>query len=616
MTSRPTIKINRISYLGPEKPAASIDFEAGLNIVCGSSETGKSFIVETIDFMLGGQSELRDLPERVGYDRIVMWITFSDSRKFTIRRSMQGGGYRWCTEHHDDLNDKDEALKPTHGDKDDNLSHRLLKLLDLNGRRLRKDKDSSTVSFTIRHLAHLSIVNETRIFDTLSPVLTRNRAVNTIEKAAFKLVLTGVDDSSLVAIKEARDTQSRIVASRNALAALIEDRQSRLPPAEEVEQKRDRLTGLQQRISTIGDDVAEDESRHVEASHRFRLLDRFVQSSRRRQSEIHGLRQRFDLLDQHYESDLIRLEAIAASGGLFGALHPGPCPFCGAPPDAQAHENACDVDPERIVAAARAEIRRIGVLRAGLVETKQQLITEGDQLRQRSDQAVNEQSLVSRRSQELANVLRERRRGIGDLDREAQQLRLELKDADVVSELKADLDKLDEAVADGEQRSGSGAATSLPTAETAEFAEELEQILRAWDFPQSDRVAWEDTRTDVTIGKRRRADQGKGLRAITCSAFLLALLKRCVEQTRPHLGLLVLDSPLLAYWKPEGKEDNLSGTHVDENFYRWTGKLSPNCQVIVIENRPLPDWTEDLAHVIRFPKNKNSGRYGLFPPVE
>jgi AAA domain len=222
MTSRLTIKISRISYLGPEKVAASIDFEAGLNIVCGSSETGKSFIVETIDFMLGGQSELRDLPERVGYDRVVMWVSFSNGQKFTIRRSMQGGGYRWRTGHHKDLSDTDETLRPTHGDKDDNLSHRLLKLLELNGRRLRKDKDSSTVSFTIRHLAHLSIVNETRIFDTLSPVLTRNRAVNTIEKAAFKLVLTGVDDSSLVAIKEARDTQTRIVANRNTLASLIE----------------------------------------------------------------------------------------------------------------------------------------------------------------------------------------------------------------------------------------------------------------------------------------------------------------------------------------------------------------------------------------------------------
>lgn len=613
--TRASLQINRLAYLGPDKPVAHVNFSSGLNIVCGASETGKSFIVDTIDFMFGGQRELRDLPERVGYDRIVMWIALSNGNKFTVQRSMQGGGYRWRVGHHDDLVSEDEALKPTHGDRDDNLSRRILGLLDLTDRRLRKDRDASTVSFTICNLAYLSVVDETRIFDTLSPVLTHNKVHNTIEKAAFKLVLTGVDDLALVAVKEARDTQAKLVTNRNALASVIEDRQAKLPSNDEIELTRQRLANLQSRISTIGDDVTEDEQRHAEVGHRFRLLDRFVQSSRRRQSEISGLLQRFDLLDQHYELDLGRLEAIAVSGAVFGALHPGPCPFCGAPPEAQAHESVCDVDPEKIVTAAKAEIERIGALRNGLVETKQRLIAEGDQLKDRSSQAVTEQSRVSRVSQEMATLLRERRRGIGDLDREAQQLRLQLKDADVVAELTAELAMFDGAITAGEQQSGAGASAGLPTAETTEFALELEEILRAWDFPGSDRVAWEDTKTDVIIGSRRRADQGKGLRAITCSAFLLALLKRCLDKARPHLGLLVLDLPLLAYWKPEGEEDNLSGTHVDEYFYRWAGTLPSNSQVIVIENRPLPDWASEVAHVVRFTKNKGSGRYGLFPPI-
>jgi hypothetical protein len=614
--TRPTLQINRLAYLGPEKQGANIAFSSGLNIICGASETGKSFIVDTIDFMLGGQSELRDLPERVGYDRIVAWFSLNDGTKLTVQRAMQGGGYRWRSGHHDALTSDDEALKPTHGDRDDNLSRRILGLLNLNDRRLRKDRDASTVAFSIRHLAYLSVVNETRIFDTLSPVLTHNKVNNTIEKAAFKFVLTGVDDSALVAVKEARETQTRLVTNRSALASLIDDRESRLLPDDEIEKIRGRLAELQQRITTIGDDVAGDEQRHAEASHRYRLLDRFVQSSRRRQSEIQGLLQRFDLLDQHYESDLGRLEAIAASGAVFGALHPGPCPFCGAPPEAQAHEYTCDVDPEKIVAAARAEIDRIGTLRAGLVETKQRLIAEGDQLTERSNIAADEQSEVSRRSQQLATVLRERRRGIGDLDREAQQLRLQLKDVDVITELRIELAKFDEVIAAGEQQTVTGVGSGLPTAETTDFAQELEEILRAWDFPGSDRVAWEEPKTDVIIGTRRRADQGKGLRAITCSAFLLALLNRCLAKARPHLGFLVLDSPLLAYWKPEGKEDNLAGTHVDDYFYRWTGKLPPNSQVIIIENRPLPEWVSDVAHVIHFTKNRNSGRYGLFPPIQ
>jgi hypothetical protein len=608
-----TLCINRLSYLGPNKPTVHVGLKPGLNIICGASETGKSFVVETIDFMLGGSSELRQLPERAGYDRAVIQITLSDDKKFTFQRSLDGGGFLWRVGHHDQLETTDEALKPTHNsDRDDNLSQRILSLLGWSDHRLRKDAQAATVSFTIRHLAYLSIVNETRIFDTASPVLSENKVSNTVEKSAFKFVLTGVDDSALVAVREARDSHARLVTHRNALAALIEERQAKLPPEEQIAQSRERLGRLQLRISSIGEDVVDDEQRHASASDRFRLLERFVQTSRRRKGEIDGLLQRFALLDQHYESDLSRLEAIAESGAVFKTLHPGPCPFCGAPPEAQVHERSCDVDPDQIAAAARAEIERIGVLRAGLVETKQRLSTEGQQISVRTDRAAEEQRQVFRQAQELAGILRERRRGIGDLDREAQQLRLQLKDTDVQEELKAELARMNEAVTTSEEQVTGTPRGALPPSETTEFAAEVEAILQAWDFPEAGRVAWEESRMDVTIGARRRGDQGKGLRAITCSAFLLGLLKRCLAKARPHLGLLVLDSPLLAYWKPEGQADDLRGTRVDECFYRWMDTLPPNNQVVVIENRPLPDWVSGVAHVIHFTKNRASDRYGLF----
>ena len=608
-----TLRIDRLSYLGPNKTPVHVDFKAGLNILCGASESGKSFVLETVDFMLGGGSELRELPERAGYDRVVMQISFSDGKDFTIQRALQGGAYLWRSGKHDKLEKSDETLKPSHDpDKEDNLSTRILALLGLGRPRLRRDKDMNTVSFTLRSLALLSMVQEDRIIGNLSPVLTANKVNNTVEKSAFKYVLTGVDDSALVAIREAKESHAKLVVNRNALEMLILARQNRLPSAEQINQFRERLKQIEGRITSIGDDVADDEQQHTDASSRFRVLDRFVQNTRRRKSEIEGLLQRFLLLDEHYESDLSRLDAIEQSGAIFSALHPGPCPFCGAPPEAQAHDSTCDVDPNQIVSAAHAEIERIGVLRHGLVETKRRLVVENDQLTVHADRAADEQRVVSRRSQELALILRERRRGIGDLDREAQELRVQLKDADIITELKDELGHMDEIIDADEEIKVASTTLALPPIETTQFAAELENVLNAWDFPDVGRVAWEETRTDVLIGDRRRGDQGKGLRAITCSAFLLALMKRCVEKARPHLGIVILDSPLLAYWKPEGTADDLRGTKVDECFYRWMQSLPTNSQVIVIENRPLPDWVDDVAHVIHFTKNKNEGRFGLF----
>jgi hypothetical protein len=242
---RPTLRIDKLAYLGPDKTPATIAFKAGLNIICGSSETGKSFVVETIDFMLGASTDLRDLPERAGYDRIVMHIAFGANQLFTVQRSMQGGGYLWGAGHRHELQATDEMLKPAHdSERENNLSRRILQHLGLSNHRLRRDKDANTVSFTLRHLAHISLVGEIRIFDSLSPVLTPNKVQNPVDKAAFKFVLTGVDDSALVAVREARDSRARLVANRAALASLIEARQAKLPAADQIEQSRERLNRL------------------------------------------------------------------------------------------------------------------------------------------------------------------------------------------------------------------------------------------------------------------------------------------------------------------------------------------------------------------------------------
>ncbi len=46
---------SRISFSGPKKEA-NLAFTPGVNVICGASDTGKSFLAESIDFMLGGST--------------------------------------------------------------------------------------------------------------------------------------------------------------------------------------------------------------------------------------------------------------------------------------------------------------------------------------------------------------------------------------------------------------------------------------------------------------------------------------------------------------------------------------------------------------------------------
>jgi hypothetical protein len=82
-----------IRFLGPEKEPSEFVFTEGLNILWGSSDTGKTFLVQAIDYMLGAGGLLRDIPEKIGYDRILLGLTTSTGKDYTLQRSMNGGAF-------------------------------------------------------------------------------------------------------------------------------------------------------------------------------------------------------------------------------------------------------------------------------------------------------------------------------------------------------------------------------------------------------------------------------------------------------------------------------------------------------------------------------------------
>ena len=118
----PGFRLRFLGFFGPQKPPATVAFGPGLNVLYGASNTGKSFIVEAIDFMLGGGQALRDIPERVGYDLVLLGIETFDGQAFTVWRSMDGGSFKLFEGLHeappaDDVQHK--VLGEQHSDKNE-----------------------------------------------------------------------------------------------------------------------------------------------------------------------------------------------------------------------------------------------------------------------------------------------------------------------------------------------------------------------------------------------------------------------------------------------------------------------------------------------------------------
>ena len=51
----PKIVLTGLTFTGSDHPAVAVSFKDGLNVLFGASNTGKTFTVKSIDFMLGGK---------------------------------------------------------------------------------------------------------------------------------------------------------------------------------------------------------------------------------------------------------------------------------------------------------------------------------------------------------------------------------------------------------------------------------------------------------------------------------------------------------------------------------------------------------------------------------
>ena len=77
---------SRVAAMGEGKPNAELDFNLGFNIISGASETGKSYFMDCIDFILGARQPPKNIAQAVGYDRIRAEIRTTDGRCFTLNR--------------------------------------------------------------------------------------------------------------------------------------------------------------------------------------------------------------------------------------------------------------------------------------------------------------------------------------------------------------------------------------------------------------------------------------------------------------------------------------------------------------------------------------------------
>ncbi|MDD0816415.1 AAA family ATPase [Curvibacter sp. HBC28] len=603
-------QIRQLTLVGRGVPNAEVQFREGLNVVSGPSDTGKTFIVQCIDYMLGGKDVPESIPEAAQYETVRLSLSMSvDDDEVVLERSIRGGDFKLVS-----AGRADQHLSAKHSaTAKDSVSQYLLGLAGLAEKKVRTNKQGKTRDVSFRDLARLVLVDEETVISKTSPILTGQYTTGTAESAVFRLLLTGVDDSSLISSEDPKVAKGRQAGKVEMLDLLLNQTKGRMAEMQlpgDVQAWQGQLAEIETLFEAAQKELAVEQQNAAQLEGKRRAELSVLRQLESRSGVLRELQRRFALLEQQYLSDLRRLESIAEAGTRLGQMNEERCPVCGAAAEHQEHDHQkASAAPEDVAQSCLAEAAKIRLLISDLHVTRSDNDREITRL---EGLTLDAKERIRTVATQLSELLKPRVEVALQRLRESQTRRdtyrraLELHGR--VNELQGLLGELGLAV------SGKGAeleSARVRSDEAEAFSQEVESLLRAWHFPGLDRVTFSESDQDIVISGRTRASHGKGVRAIAHAAFNLALLNFCVKAEKPHPGFALIDSPLVVYREPDTDEGGFSHD-VKDAFYRSIAEEFRASQVIIFENEDPPSDLGADANIIRF-TGASHGRQGFIP---
>jgi len=596
------IHIVRLVVTGQGKPLAAVEFLPGANLILGPSDTGKSYVVGCIKFALGSDTTPKQIPYASGYDRLALQFLTAEDVPYTVFRSMSGGETLFYEGHHDSPPLAKAALKTR------DVNEFLITLLGLQNNKVLLSQEKKG-KVTAGDLRHYSIFTEG---DTLSEhsYLGANVTNHTRRRSALYLMMTGVDDT---AIALGADKTERLTTKGHiiALEESIKSYQAELTDqfiVEEVKSAIERIDGQLKENENI---LRENRSELNEIRSQLSEVGiNLVRADTLKVAAIETL-DRFDLLDNKYGNDLERLHLIRSAASVFDEFAPQPCALCNTPIIQQnrAIEGTLP-STAQMSEAADGEYRKIEALRIGLGAAIADVRQELSSIEELYTALFSKQTDLARRQALILSPFQDRLSfNITGLTQRRDEYLTQIRAYEKIEELTAKRNSIEPRTKKLKIEIKRNA-----TSELSILIERVKKLLESWGLDESRQVGFDESACDLRLLEAPRLSYGKGKRAIFLAAYSIALMERALSDRKPHLGFVVIDSPLLTYRDPKclSADDAISET-VADRFFDWMANWNGPGQLVVLENtEPKAESLTEIPHIIFVGPNID-GRRGFYP---
>lgn len=601
------IALKHLSVHGPGLLPAVVVFDGRRTLIRGPSDTGKSHIWKCIWFLLGGTGALEQFPQSQGYDSLELAFLHGE-HEYLVRKAMSGGAARVLVRL-DDHWVADGAPNPLE-DVAQDLGELLVRLSGAAGKlvlRTRSEKGPITGD-DLRHWALLSQPG------MISEDATRGKGHGSDKHvSSYSLFLSGLDDSAVELYKSASEkdqAKGMLAAAESELARL----EGLIPADANRASTVVALTRIDERLDMFATQLQARSSVLKELRQQIAIEGEALTTASTQLTSATSMHERFTLLDLKYSSDLARLGATDEGIAFFETLEETPCPLCGTAVEQHVDPgNLKPRAPSKYRDAIAAEAEKIRELRRGLQPSLAQ-----EQARIATATANVKRLTASLKLLEEREtlVLRAARQEFDADPRELAESHTRLSsliDAfDESIRLKAEIERLEKAT-----KQKRTALVRNVGSHGDELGAIARQMLNDWGFTSIQSVDVDAAACDLLIDGRRRLSYGAGKRGLFLTAMTIALMQHALKEGHPHLGVVVLDSPLKAYAQKESADNadrDIPTATVNASFYGWLSRFKGPGQIIVLENEVVDPATARALDAIEFTDDYTRGRQGFYPP--
>lgn len=585
--------IKKLIVSGGGKEPSVLEFDEGLNIICGPSNTGKSYILECIDYLFGSDKIRFD--RSTGYNNIKL-IVVTENGSITLDRELDSNKIRVHSNNHK----IESGDYRTSGKK--NISDVWLSLIGIDKEHfIIKNSRYDKQRLTWRTFSHMFLIKESIVFQEASIILPRQNTAHTAALSALFFLITGQDFAESDPKEEKKIKEARKKAVADYINKRLNDFAERknelnkLPVGDEEY--------LQEKVENILVEIAKTEEKIADSVNRSKQLLKEIYIVSDQLAECNTLYNRYKALKTQYASDIKRLTFIVEGELHKGKIHPNSkCPFCDSSISSSQREAS-------YVEASHAELHRIQLQLDDLLEAEQDLIKERSTLETKLARLNNEKSDVELLiNDELKPKIAGLRSTLYDY-RRAIEIRNE---SVVITKYETTMkSELFEAMMEDESAVEFKIKAYFNNEIIATLDIYLNRILEACKFDGYSSAYFDSSSFDIFINGTPKDTYGKGYRAFLNTVLAISLMEYLTDKGKYAPELLIIDSPILSL---KEKEDGVASDTMKAALFQYLLDNQSHGQVIIVEN-DIPDLDYSSANVIQFTKDESYGRYGFLNGV-